>query len=437
MTTARRFRDKAGQKSASHRHRDTLRHNIGQYLRAVERNACWYPRLELQRRRNAHIRRTAVLKMSENLKNFGNNLISRGGEVHWADTVEEALHILRRILPEQRLTIVKGKSMISEELELNEALHIHEVYETDLGEFIVQQAGEKPYHILTPAMHKRRSDVAALYAQRFGLDKESTAEEITLYTRNFLREVFQRADVGITGANFLIASEGAVCLTENEGNIFMTLGFPRIHVVIAGIEKVIGTLEEWAEILPVLAYQGTGQRLSAFNHIVRGPRSLSEDNGPEQMHVILLNNHRTDLLADPECSVALSCIRCGACLNHCPVYRMIGGHAYEAVYSGPIGTVISPFLFGMRRFGHLSSACTLCGACERHCAVGIPLRDLILTLRRRRSGIVRRAGLRMASFGMSAKLHRRAGHRVLNAFVRPIVQKVWGKQRFFPKFDRY
>jgi L-lactate dehydrogenase complex protein LldF len=270
--------------------------------------------------------------------------------------------------------------MVTEEISLNEHLEKAgiESLETDLGEYIVQLAGEKPYHIVTPAMHKSKEQVAELFTEKFDLEAGSTPEQVTAFVRHLLREKFFNADIGITGANFLIADIGAVCLTENEGNAMLTMSFPKVHIVIAGIEKLIPKLRDLDLFWPLLATHGTGQNITVYNSIISGPRQDGETDGPEEMYVILLDNNRTEILAHKNQRRALGCIRCGACLNVCPVYKSIGGHSYGTTYSGPIGSVITPWMRGMKDFKHLSFASSLCGACTEVCPVKINLHELLL-----------------------------------------------------------
>ncbi|MCK5839760.1 MAG: lactate utilization protein, partial [Bacteroidales bacterium] len=228
------------------------------------------------------------------------------------------------------------------------------------------------------AMHMSKEDIAKLFHEKFDISDESSPEEITLFVRKLLREKFINADAGITGANFLIADIGAVAITENEGNAMLTFSMPRIHIVVAGIEKIIPSMEDLHLFWPLLASHGTGQGMTVYNSIVTGPRQDKETDGPEEMHVILIDNNRTEILKQEKQRRALSCIKCGACLNACPVYRNIGGHSYGTTYSGPIGAVITPFLRGMKNFKHLSFASTLCGKCTEVCPVNINLHELLL-----------------------------------------------------------
>jgi L-lactate dehydrogenase complex protein LldF len=270
--------------------------------------------------------------------------------------------------------------MVTEEIHLNEFLEKNgiESIETDLGEYIQQLDGEPPYHIVTPAMHKSKEDVAKLFAEKLGTDPKATPEQLTLVARQKLREKYVEAEIGITGANFIIPDIGGIAITENEGNARLSCAWPKTHIVITGIEKVIPSVHDLSIFWPLLATYGTGQRITVYNTIVTGSRQQNEKDGPEDMYVILLDNGRTNILADEKQRESLYCIRCGACLNACPVYKNIGGHTYSTAYSGPIGSVITPHLRDMGEWKHLSYASSLCGNCTEVCAVMINLHELLL-----------------------------------------------------------
>ena len=376
------------------------------------------------------------------LLEFETNFTRHGGKVIWApsekDVHKELLNIVKKA---DAKLIVKQKTMLSEELEINELLkkNHREVVETDLGEFIVQIAGEKPYHIVTPAMHKSKEDVAALFHEKFGTPPGSKPEEITMFVRELLREKFIRADIGITGGNFLIADTGALVLTENEGNGLLSYSFPKIHIALVGIEKIIPSIEDLDLFLPLLATHGTGQHITVYNNIITGPRTDAEPDGPEEMYVIIIDNGRTDLLKLPEQRSALTCIRCGACLNGCPVYRNVGGYTYGAVYSGPIGSVISPHYLGMKEYNHLSYASSLCGKCTEICPVKIPLHELLLYNRRDavRSGYSKSSWNFVMTGWKKVMLNRwlldKTGASMKNRLLKIFFRKPWGKRRELPQ----
>jgi L-lactate dehydrogenase complex protein LldF len=367
------------------KHRATIKFNISKYDVAVDRGMKRYANLELAKSRASYIKSQAINHLYDYLLQFEKNITANGATVIWAENTHEAVEAVKKILIENHSkTVVKSKSMTTEEIDLNE--HLEEIgvesLETDLGEYIVQLAGEKPYHIVTPCMHKSRHDIAKLFTEKFNTPEGSAPEYLTEFVRKKLRSKFTTADVGITGANFLVADVGGICLTENEGNALMSVSFPKIHIAIAGIEKVIPRMQDLGLMWPILAAHGTGQQISVYNSLITGPRKASETDGPEKMFVILLDNKRTDLYNNDDQYEALKCIRCGACLNACPVYRNIGGYTYDATYSGPIGSVITPFFKGLKEYNHLSSACSVCGKCTEVCPVKIPLHHMLLINRR-------------------------------------------------------
>jgi L-lactate dehydrogenase complex protein LldF len=366
-------------------HRRKLNNTISKYSAQVEKGRLQFSDLELARKRAANLKHKILNDLDKYLIEFEVNFAKNGGKVIWAPTHKEAVKEILSILKNVKATsVVKSKSITTEELEINEILEKKkiEAIETDLGEFIVQLAGEKPYHILTPAMHKSKEDVAALYNRKFGTPADSTPAQIAAFTRKHLRNKFAEAQAGITGANFLLADVGAVCLTENEGNGLMSMSFPKVHIVVAGIEKLIPSINDLQLFWPLLATAGTGQKVTAYNSIVFGPRKEDEADGPDEMYVILLDNGRSNVLKQERVRRALSCIRCGACLNACPIYKNIGGYTYSSVYTGPIGSVITPYLENMRDYKHLSFASTLCGNCTDVCPVHIPLHELLLVNRK-------------------------------------------------------
>jgi L-lactate dehydrogenase complex protein LldF len=315
------------------------------------------------------------------LLEFEQKITARGATVIWANDTAEALEAIGKICKERNCkTLVKSKSMVTEEIHLNDYLEAAgiESVETDLGEYIQQLDGEPPYHIVTPAMHKSKEDVAKLFASKLGTKPDLTPEELTQVARIKLREKYTEAEVGVTGANFLIADVGGIAITENEGNGRLSCAWPKTHIAVVGIEKMIPSIHDLPLFWPLLATYGTGQKVTVYNSILTGPKQAGESDGPEEMFVILLDNGRTNLLANPTAREALYCIRCGACLNACPVYKNIGGHSYETTYSGPIGKVITPYLSGVDEYKHLSNASSLCGNCTEVCPMRINLHELLL-----------------------------------------------------------
>ena len=405
-----------------------------------------FANLELARRRAAVKRHGVMEHLEDYLKNFEHQFKSRGGRIIWAVDAEEAKKAIIEIFEEHYVKlVVKSKSMITEEIGLTEFLEKNgvECLETDLGEYIVQISDDKPYHIVTPAMHLSRKDVAAIFHERFGLPADAAPEEITAFVRGELRDKFVKAQVGITGANFLVAGSGSVALTENEGNGILSMSYPKIHIVVAGIDKLIPSLSDLELFWPLLASHGTGQHVTAYNTLVNGPRQEGESDGPEQMYVVLLDNGRSNLLAATPQRRAMSCIRCGACLNACPVYHNVGGHTYGYTYSGPIGAVISPFMScQLKEYMHLSYASSLCGKCTEVCPVGIDLHHQLLHNRRRavKMGLPSRAerrGIKAYKYVMKkARRLERHSPGTKNFAARYFMKKHWGPRRVLPKVVR-
>jgi len=379
--TSQSFIAKSSIKAADLEHRRKINFNIGKYNAAVPKGKEQFADLHLARERAKNLKWRAIETLDQQLEEFELNFSKRGGKVIWAETTEQALDEILKICKEKNCkTLVKSKSMVTEEIHLNEALEKNgiESIETDLGEYIQQLDGEPPYHIVTPAMHKSKEDVARLFNKKLGTPVTLTPTELTQVARKILREKYVEAEVGVTGANFIISDIGAIAVTENEGNARLSCSFPKTHIVVVGIEKMIPTLADLGMMWPLLATYGTGQKITVYNTIVTGPRQENETDGPDEMYVILLDNGRTNILQNPKQRESLYCIRCGACLNACPVYKNIGGHSYGTTYSGPIGSVITPNLKGMEDFKHLSYASSLCGNCTEVCSVKINLHELLL-----------------------------------------------------------
>ena len=367
--------------------RDFLRGALGRYgvtrKGTEERFGDW----KAARAAAAAIKWEAIEHLDRHLENFADNLAKRGVQVHWAPSGAEARDIILGILRKRGArSIVKSKCMTTEEIHLNDLLEKEGfgVVESDLGEYIQQLRKEPPFHFVFPCMHVLRGDISKLFHDHLGSAPTNEPEELTNIARRVLREVYGKADVGISGANFGVAETGMISITENEGNARLTTALPKCHIALLGIEKIIPKLADLAVLLPILGTAGTGQLLTCYNSMIGGPKLPGEADGPEEFHVVLLDNHRTRLLADPEQRDALRCIRCGACLNVCPVYKNIGGFSYRTTYQGPIGSVITPHLRGLQDWKHLSYASSLCGACSDACPVGIDLHHHLL--RNRRNG---------------------------------------------------
>lgn len=384
-TASREFLRNAAEKSADLAHRALIRKGIDQYNAAAGRGRTRFSDWEAARQRCHEIKWEAVNNLDRYLLEFERRVKERGGHVFWAENSEEARHYVADVATSHNVKkIVKSKSMVSEEIQLAPALEKLgiKVVETDLGEYIVQLRNEAPYHIVTPAMHLSRGDIAALFKEKLGDVDTDDPPELVAAARRALRKDFFSAEMGISGANFLVADAGMIALTTNEGNARLSTSLPRIHLVLAGIEKVIPRLQDLATLWPVLATSGTGQPITCYNTLIGGPRGPNEIDGPEEFHVVLLDNGRSQLLAEVNEREVLHCVRCGACINACPVFRTVGGHTYGTTYMGPIGSVLTPHLRGMKEFNHLSYASSLCGACTDVCPVKIELHHHLLHNRR-------------------------------------------------------
>jgi len=426
-------------------HRSKIRYNISKYDEAVEKGLQQYKDLELARKRAFSIKHKVVNNLDNYLIEFAANFEKHGGKIIWATDANEAVREILTLLKTRHVNrVVKSKSMTTEEIELNEVLEENNIesIETDLGEYIVQIAGERPYHIVTPAMHKSRDDIAELFHEKLNTPRESNPEELTAYFRDIMRKKFITADVGITGGNFLIADTGAICITENEGNGLMSMSFPKLHIAVAGVEKVIPSLTDLDLFWPLLASYGTGQHMTVYNSIITGPRKNGETDGPDELFLILLENNRSNILKHKNQRSAMMCIRCGACLNACPVYKNIGGHTYSTTYSGPIGSVITPHLKGLQEYKHLSFASSLCGSCTEVCPVKIPLHELLLDNRYEsvKEGFITQ-GEKISMNGMKTFFSKRKrmdllNSRIKNIGIQIIFKQAWGSRKELPRFAK-
>jgi L-lactate dehydrogenase complex protein LldF len=384
-TPAQQFLRDAAVKSADLVHRELIRKGMDSYDVAHMRGRSRFQDWEAARRRCQEIKREAINRLDKYLLEFEEKVIAHGGHVFWAENSEQACAYITALAARHNVkTVVKSKSMVTEEIHLAAALEKLgiKVWETDLGEYIVQVRNEPPYHIVTPAMHLDRKQIAELFRKEFNEpDLTDDPQELVAAARRKLRKAFFAAEMGISGANFLVADSGVIAINTNEGNGRLSTSVPRIHVAVTGIEKVIPKLEDLATLWPVLATSGTGQPITTYGTLIGGPRRPGEADGPEEFHVVLVDNGRSSLLANADEREVLHCIRCGACLNICPVFRNVGGHTYGTTYPGPIGSVLTPHLRG-KEFDHLSYASSLCGACTSVCPVGINLHHHLLHNRR-------------------------------------------------------
>jgi L-lactate dehydrogenase complex protein LldF len=385
MTFVDKFLKDARVMSADLRHRRIIRTALGNYEIQRDKRKASFQDWQAARQLAAETKWEAINHLDTYLDQLTAKLESRGTKVHWASNAAQAREIILGIVSSKKAqSVIKSKAMTSEEIHLNDALEHAglKVVESDLGELIVQLRNEAPYHIVFPSMHLTRDEISKLFQEKLGSAPTNDPEELTMIARRALREKYLTADIGITGANFAIAETGMISITENEGNARLTAALPKTMISLIGIEKVLPRLEDLALFLPMLATMGTGQSLTCYNTMYGGPRQPGESDGPEEWHVVLLDNHRTELLADAEQRDALHCIRCGACLNVCPIFRNVGGHTYGTTYSGPIGSVITPHLRGLQDWKHLSNASSLCGACTETCPVKIDLHHHLLHNRR-------------------------------------------------------
>jgi len=384
-TFARTFHEAARRQTADLRQRDWIQSALSGYY--ARRDECEHRFQSWSGARDAaaDLKWEAVNHLDRYLDEFASRLEARGTRVFWAPDAQAARDYIVGVAREHKVrSIIKSKSMTAEEIHLNEALEQAglEVVESDLGEYIVQLRREPPYHLVFPAMHLTRQQISDLFHDRLGSEPTNNPEKLTMIARRVMRRKYCEADMGISGANFAIAETGMISITENEGNARLTTSLPKIHVAIVGIEKVLPKLSDLALFLPMLATAGAGQPITCYNTLYGGPRQPGEPDGPEEFHVVLLDNRRTELLADAEQRDALHCIRCGACLNVCPVFKNVGGHSYGTTYQGPIGSVITPHLRGLQDWKHLSQASSLCGACTETCPVKINLHHHLLHNRR-------------------------------------------------------
>ena len=400
------------------------------------------------------LRSHTIANLDHYVAQFADNIERLGGRVYFAaDAAEARGYVVEVVKRKGAKLIVKSKSMVTEEIALNRALEEvgAEVVETDLGEFIVQLAGERPFHIVAPAAHKSLEQIRDLFSTMAGEELAADAGVLTTFARRVLREKFLTADIGISGCNFGVAATGTVVLVTNEGNGRMTTTLPKTHVVVMGVERLVPDLQSLEPILAVLPWAGAGQRITSYVTAINGPRRLGDGDGPEELHVVLVDNGRSSILGSKYEKI-LHCIRCGACLDVCPVYRKIGGHAYDSTYPGPIGAVLSPLLDGLERHPELPFASSLCGACSEVCSARIPLADYLLELRE--DAVRARAGGASwtAGFRCFAEATRRPrvwalGERVARLVLRPFERRggvrngpgllgLWTRSRDFPPLAR-
>jgi L-lactate dehydrogenase complex protein LldF len=396
------FRENAKAALADVHLRGALKNATSLFGERRKEAAAGLPNWEDLRNQARAIKDEALLHLDRYLEEFVRNAESRGAKVHWTRDAGEANAIICKLAKDgQARTVVKSKSMTTEETHLNDALEAAGllVVETDLGEYIIQLAEETPSHIIAPAIHKTRRQVAELFTSELGMQPTDDIAQMTRTARATLRDRFAAADIGVSGVNFGVAETGTIVIVENEGNIRLTTSVPRIHIAVMGIEKVIPRFADLDVFFKLLPRSATGQRLSTYQSFITGVKRQQTDEGPEEVHIVLLDNGRSRMLAHPVTRQSLACLRCGACLNVCPVYQQIGGHAYGSVYPGPIGAVITPQLMGIEKTSQLPYASSLCGACREVCPVKIDIPRLLLHLRSeiapRKGGVAERFAFKM------------------------------------------
>ncbi len=395
-----------------------------------------------QQARGAKLR--ALQQLPEMLEQFETRLLANGGQTHWARNAAEANQLILQICRENNLRRgVKSKSMATEEIEMVPFLAEHgiEMIETDLGEFIVQISGDRPSHIVMPVMHRPQEQISQIFREQLGMDTtpETSAEEMTAFAREYLRQKFLDADFGMSGGNFLIAETGSLVIITNEGNGRLSTSLPDVHIAVVGIEKIVPTWRDFATLVQLLAMSGAGQTLTVYVNIINGPAADTDEDGPRQFHLILLDNGRSQIYGS-EYREALACIRCGACLNACPVYRNVGGHAYGSVYSGPIGSVVTPGLAGKEAAQYLPFASSLCGACQSACPVDIHIPDMLLRLRRdlqNSQPAPLRLGMKAWAFANSHPLLFHGGGELAERVTRRQAREHGALQQLPPPFDRW
>ena len=416
------FQEESRIKVTDLEHRRKINYSLMQSDIAFQKGKNVFSDLESARKKAKNIKWETIEQLNKYLLEFEKKFTERGGKVIWAENPQQALDAVLQICKQkQAKSVVKSKSMVTEEIHLNPFLSRHgiDVVETDLGEYIQQLSGEAPYHMVAPSMHKSREEVARLFHDKLNAPPGLAPEELTLFTRQILRQKYVDADIGITGVNFLLADIGAVAVTENEGNARLCTSFPKTHIAITGIEKILPSVNDLALFWPLLATHGSGQHITVYNTIFSGARKENEIDGPEDMYVILLDNGRTNILADVTARESMFCIRCGACLNVCPVFKNIGGHTYKATYGGPIGSVITPYLSGLKSY---------------------KLHELLLY--NRNKSVKAHCGSRSEKIGwllwkkacLSRAMMNMTNGRIKNFMIKLLFRKSWGDNRSLPDF---
>jgi L-lactate dehydrogenase complex protein LldF len=400
----RLFAERLGDENLRGNLQRAMAHSLRKRLEVVSDFPDWEQMRETARSIKAH----TIAHLSHYLEQFESQAIRAGAKVIFCRTAEEAGEETLRIVAQHgKKVMVKSKSMTTEEIHLNHVLERngYEVLETDLGEYIVQLAGEIPSHITGPAVHKSREEIGRLFQEKLGIPYTCEPAELTAVARRILREHFLNADVGISGVNFGVAETGSICVVENEGNARLSVSLPKVHIAVMGLEKLVPDMRSLTHMLNMLARSATGQRISSYTSVITGPRRVAELDGPGELYILVLDNGRTDLLKDTRFREALQCIRCGACMNTCPVYQKVGGHGYGSIYPGPIGSVLTPVFQGLERAKAMPYASSLCGSCAEICPVKIDLHHMLLwhrhdAIARGLSPLLERLAMRAFAFVM-------------------------------------
>lgn len=441
QTFAEKFIKEGTVKSFDREHRHIIHTNLNNYRAAFQQGTNKFFDLTNSKKKAHLIKWKAVENLDRYLLDFEANFSRRGGKVIWANDATEAREEIARILVSHNAkTVVKTQSTLADEIELSTVLSENaiEAVESDFGRFVLEQLQQKPSHFASPAINLSHADIAKLFHERFDTAPDATAEQLTAKVREILRDKHVKADVGITGVNFLLADTGSISLSENEGNARFASTYPNVHIAIAGIDQVIPSIQDLDLLWPLLASHQTGQNLMTYNSIIGGPCQASETDGPESMYVVLVDNGRSNVLAKKEQRQALYCIRCGACLNACPVYQHVGGDAYHSTYQGPIGAVIMPHIGGMKNYGHLSFASSLSAKPTEVCPTGIDLRKLLLLNRKEyvEQGLSSTSEKRFWKFFTYTALRRKLldlfSGKLKNFILRTALKKSWGKRRELP-----
>ena len=437
------FRSKAAQTMVDEQVQNSLEHVYTGFYQGRLKAAADTHNWEELRTKGKAIKDHTIAHLDHYLDMLSGKVEQNGGTVFFADNADEARQYITKLAKDRDIeTVIKSKSMVSEEMSLAENMNDSgfEAVETDLGEYIIQLAGETPYHLIAPAVHKSRKDVAELLDKDFtDGDRVPDATELTMLAREQLRDVFARADMSVTGVNFAVAESGSIVLVTNEGNGRMSTSVPRIHVAVMGMEKIVPSIQDLSTMLRILIRSATGQRISTYVTMVNGPKTPEEEEGPDEFHLVIINNGRLKLLEDPLLRESLNCIRCGACLNACPVYRKVGGHAYGWVYPGPIGAIVTPVITGLKDASNLPAASSLCGACHEACPVKINIPRMLLELRHRTAEGLSDPNERTSKFseraiwkawriGMMGRGRFDWGARIAYVLMRPFSIKGWIKR---------